>query len=141
MRKSILLAGLAGVLVLSLLAGSAGAWELGWRMGRKPTAEKRIEKIVRELGLSQQQKDKYLAGAKKLEEEAKTIRAQNREILGKIEKEVLKEAPDRKAIHDLLGQISRNKAQLQVKRMDQMLDLRSELTPEQKTRFEKLRIW
>jgi Spy/CpxP family protein refolding chaperone len=135
MRKNTLIVWLMAMLLLGM---APGAWGFGSQGGRGPAAEKRLERIIQELGLTKEQKEKYLAGAKQIEEEAKAIRSQNREIFGKIEKEMLKDTADRQAIHNYIQQINQNNAKMQIKRMDQILELRKELTPEQKTKLEKL---
>jgi Spy/CpxP family protein refolding chaperone len=132
MCKNTLIAGLIIVLLWGMAPGARG---FGFRNGPGPAAEKRLERITQELGLTKEQKEKYLAGAKQIEEEAKAIRSQNREIFGKIEKEMLKDTADRQAIHNYIQQINQNNAKMQIKRMDQMLDLQKELSPEQKAKI------
>jgi Spy/CpxP family protein refolding chaperone len=131
-RRCLIVVLLVGV----VLAGfSSGALAFG---SRAFSAEKMIDRIASDLGLTKQQKDKLLSGAKQVEEEAKDLHSKNREIYGKIEKELIKDAPDRGVLSDFLQQISQNNAQIHLKRMEQIIELRKELTPEQRTKFEKL---
>lgn len=135
MRKNVL----TMMLVVAILAGvSSGALAFGPQRAKGLPAEKMIERMAKDIGLTQQQKDKFLAGAKQIEEEAKDIHSRNREIFDKIEKELLKESPDSKAIYGYMQQISQNNTRIQFKRMDQIIQLRKELTPEQRTKLEKI---
>ncbi|MDD5382836.1 MAG: periplasmic heavy metal sensor [Candidatus Margulisbacteria bacterium] len=127
------------LLMAVVMAGSSLAAPIFRPSGkREPMAERMIEKMAKEIGLTQQQKDKFLAGAKRIEEEAQQMHSKNKEIFDKIEQELLKESPDSKLIHDCLQQISLNNTQIQFKRMEQIIQLRQDLTPEQKQKFEKL---
>jgi len=131
-RRCLIVVLLVGV----VLAGfSSGALAFG---SRAFSAGKMIDRIASDLQLTKQQKDKLLSGAKQAEEEAKDLHSKNREIYGKIQKELLKDLPDRKVLSDFLQQISQNNAQIQLKRMERIIELRKELTPEQKTKFENL---
>lgn len=125
-------------LVMLALSGIAfGAPPFGWAGEKRPMAERMIDRMAKDIGLTQQQKDKFLAGEKQIEEEAQKIHSKNREIFDKIEEELLKESPDSRRIYGYMQQISQNNTQIQFKRMDQMIQLRKELTPEQRTKLEK----
>ena len=126
------------LLIVAVFAGvSADAFGPPPR-GRGPSVEKMIERIAKDLGLTPQQKDKYLAEAKQVEAAAKELADKNKALFSAIEKELLKDEPDSKTIYDRMQQISQNRTKIEFKRMEQMLKLRQELTPEQKAKFEKM---
>jgi len=127
------------MLIFVFLTGMPSlSFGFGSMSGRGRPSEKFIERLAKDIGLTDQQKDKLLAGSKKIEAEEREIRSQNKEIYAQIKKELLKDSPDRKVISDYIQRISQNNAQIQIKRMDQIIDMRKDLTPEQKTKLEKL---
>ena len=105
---------------------------------RGPSPEKMVEKLAKDIGLTSEQKDKFLEEGKKLEEQAKQIRAKNKDLFDSIEKELQKNAPDSKVIYGYMQQISQNDLQIRFKRMEQIIAMKKELTPEQKARLDKL---
>ncbi|MFA4967020.1 MAG: periplasmic heavy metal sensor [Candidatus Margulisiibacteriota bacterium] len=129
-----------GLLILTVIAIMA---PMGFAFqpppgGRGLSAGKMIERIAKEIGLSQEQKEKYLAGAKQVEEEAKAIRAKNKDLFDLIKKELQKDAPDSKSIYGYMQQINQNELQVQFKRMEQIIAMKKELTPEQKAKLDQL---
>ncbi|HTY13930.1 MAG TPA: periplasmic heavy metal sensor [Candidatus Omnitrophota bacterium] len=116
--------------------GPGGPGDPGRPPARDP--QKFVERIAKDLGLTKEQQDKLLADAKKTEEETDQLRAKNKDLFDKVEKELLKDSPDRDLLHGYLQQIGQNETQMQIKRMDRMVDLRKTLTPEQKAKFEKM---
>ena len=130
---------LAALLIAGVLSGASFGLPLfGPPQEKGPMVERMIEGMAKDIGLTQPQKEKFLAGAKRIEEEAKIIQSKNKGIFDKIEKELLRESPDSKIIYGYMQQISQNTTLIQFKRMDQIIQLRRELTPEQKTKLEKL---
>ena len=137
----------AGLIIAAIIIGSSSlAFGFGPEPGRghgegpEPGKgpEKFIERIGKDLELTKQQQDKLLTEAKQGEKEAGQIRSKNKDLFDKIEKELLKDSPDRDLLHNYIQQISQNNAQMEMKRMDQMIDLRKELTPAQKAKLEKI---
>jgi Spy/CpxP family protein refolding chaperone len=133
MAKKVLIVLLALLCLISTGAVAA----MPWGGGRGP-AEKMVERIAKELNLTQQQKDKFVTGAKQVEEEAGKVRIANKEIFTKIEKELAKDSPDSKQINSYLQEMNNNQTKIQFKRMEQLIQLRKELTPEQKIKLENL---
>ena len=121
-----------------LLAGSSMA-DPGPRGERRFSPEKMVERISRDIGLTDAQKNDLLARTKQADKETETLLARNRELFGNIDKELAKDSPDTKVVYGYMQQISQNELQMQYKRMEQMIQLRKSLTPEQKIRFEKMR--
>ncbi len=137
MKNRMIAAAMSVVLALCL---SGGSFAFGKGPGKHPgdPGERMMGRIVSELGLSQEQKDKYLTMAKTLEEEAKAIRAKNKDLFEKMNKELTKDSPNRDQLYSYLQQISKNEDQIRLKRMDQMIALRKDLTKEQKAKLEDL---
>jgi Spy/CpxP family protein refolding chaperone len=126
-----------GLVVVFLVA--SGAQAALPRFGEKrPEPGKMVERMAKDIGLTKEQKDKFIEGAKKIEEIAKASREKDREIMDKIEAEMVKDSPDTRMIHSYLLQISQNRTEIQFKRLEQMIELRKGLTPEQKTKLEQL---
>jgi Spy/CpxP family protein refolding chaperone len=126
------------LMMVFLVMVSSGALAFGSAAIRGRSIEKFIEKVTKELELTQPQKEKALASAKKIEEEAAEVRSKNRELFDKVEKELLKDSPDRKLLSNYMQQISQNNSRIQLKRMEQIIEFRKELTPKQKAKLEKL---
>lgn len=130
-------------LMISLVLVTAlntASFALGRGPGRPfgDPGERMMARIVSELGLSRAQKDKYLSMAKALEKEAGTTRSRNRELFDKIGTELAKDSPNRELLFGYMQQISKNEDQIRLKRMDQMIALRKDLTKEQKEKLEGL---
>ena len=130
--------GLPVLMLLTMLCCASMAFEGPGEKHQPPRPEKMMEKLAADLGLTQQQKDKYTAMAKQLEEGSKVMHSNNKEFFDKIEQELAKDAPDRDVLYKYMQQISKNEDQQRLKRMDLMIQLRKELTPKQKTKLEKI---
>ena len=131
--------GLFAVLILALLCSAAVAFDRpNKRPMFPPPHEKMMERMAKDLGLTKEQKAKYTAMAKQLEEESTAMRSKNKEFFDKIGSELAKDSPNRDLLFGYMQQISKNEDQMRLKRMDQMIQLRKELTPEQKAKLEKL---
>jgi len=105
---------------------------------RAPSAEEMMKKITKDLGLTPEQEGKILADVKKVEAEAKTLHEQNKERFDSIEKELLKETPHREMILGSIKKINENNTQIQIGRIDQIIRMRQELTPEQRAKLDKI---
>ena len=128
------------LVVIGIVAGltsGAFAFDFKFKGTPPPSPEKFIERMAKDLGLSKEQTDKLTAGAKQVEEQAKEMRAKNKELFGQIEKELMKDSPDSKTIYGYMQEIGQNNTQIQFKRMEQIILLRKELNPEQKAKLEK----
>lgn len=136
MLKKMSLFLLLGLMLARLTSNALATGPFG---DRPRSPEKMLERIAQELGLTQEQKEKYLSGAKKVEADAQSLKAKNKELFAAIEKEMVKDNPDGKAIHNYMRQIGQNRTEIQFKRMEQLLQLRKELSPEQKAKFEKMK--
>ena len=127
------------ITVLAVLSPAAMAFDRPHKRPMfPPPHEKMMERMAKDLGLTVEQKEKYSGMAKKLEEESKTMRSRNKEFFDKIGQELAKDSPNRDLLYKYMQQISKNEDQMRLKRMDQMIQLRKELTQEQKAKLEKL---
>lgn len=143
MNKKMLLVLLVGAM---FIIGSSSAFAFGQQHKPGPvpmqdpgkSPQKRFEKMASELGLSDSQKQKFMEREKQLQAEAQSLRAKNKELFGMIQKEMLKDSPDKGSIHNYMEQISKNRLQIEIKRIDQMIALRKEFTPEQKEKLKKI---
>lgn len=117
------------VLALFIFAGSAYAFG-----GRGKMAER----IIKDLGLSSDQAAKFKAQENKMEKEMASHREKMKELSEKLKGSMEKDSPDRNAIHAIIKEIGQNMTEMQIKRADSMLELRSWLTPEQKEKFKKM---
>ncbi|MFA6430846.1 MAG: periplasmic heavy metal sensor [Candidatus Margulisiibacteriota bacterium] len=135
MNKKILVLACAMIIFSGM---AANAFTFGPRIKSELKHETRIDRLAKELGLTEGQKENYLADAKKIEEETKAIRAKNKEIFVEIEKALLKDNPDTKLIRAKIQEISQNNAQTQFMRIEQLIQLRKELSPEQKIKLEEM---
>ena len=105
---------------------------------RGHSSEKRIERFAKALGLTQEQKDQYIKESNKMKDEARNLNAKNKELFGIVEKELLKDSPDKGLIANSIEQIGKNRTKIQISRMNQIIELRKNLTPEQKEKLEKM---
>ena len=96
------------------------------------------DRLIKELKLTAEQQAKFKAGDEKLRQASEGSLKKIAELRDKIEKEMEKEEPDRQALHGYIKEIDQLRTDNQIKRMDLLLDLKKELTPEQKEQFKKL---
>lgn len=122
-RKSFVL-----VLVLMLLAGVALA------APRHPMGDK----LIKELKLTAEQQARFKAGDEKLRQANEGDLKRIADLRGKMKIEMEKDEPSRQAIYGYIREIDRLRTESQIKRLDLLLDLKKELTPEQKEQFKKL---
>lgn len=108
------------------------------RMGQKPTPEKMIEQLTRELQLTPEQSKKILEEVKKNEEATRALHEKNRELFEQIEKELTEDSPNRGKLLGIVKQVNENDTQIQTGRIDQLIAMRKELTPMQKERMKKI---
>jgi Spy/CpxP family protein refolding chaperone len=135
--KNKILGIMAAAAIIVILSGQAFGFSSPLD-GKRMNSAKMFEKMAKDIGLTDQQKDKFMAAAKQVEEEAKTAHKKNRELFGKVEEEIQKDAPDRKLIQDYVRQINQNNTQIQLKRLEQIIQMRRKLTPEQKGKMDQL---
>jgi len=101
-------------------------------------SEKMVERMTKELNLTKEQKEKFTADTKEIEKTAKEIRTKDRELMDKIQKELLKDSPDMKIIRSLMETINQNMTEIQFKRISHLVEFRKTLTPEQREKFKTM---
>lgn len=134
---------LAVFLIASLLAGfssQASAW--WWRGKQKEefrgSPQKMQKMIIKKLDLTDEQKKKFKAMEEETKKEMKASQEKLKEISEKLKVELQKDSPDRNLLHRYIGELSQIRTNMQIKRMDSMLDLREMLTPEQRKKFKRM---
>lgn len=126
------------IFALTLTAAAAAESGFGPPPERGPRPEKMIEKLAKEVELTKEQQAKMLADLKKVEADGQKIREQNRAYFETIKKELVKDNPDSAIIHDSIRKINDNEVKTQIMRIDQLIELRQQLTPQQRQRLDEL---
>jgi Spy/CpxP family protein refolding chaperone len=131
---------MALVLAVMMCPQSLALW--GWTgRGADPRSadQNRMERVVvKKLGLSDAQKKQYKTQQDKLQQEAKAIRDKIKKLSEKLRSELQKDISDRNAIHATIAEINKLRSDIQIKRMDLLLDLQKILTKEQREKFKKM---
>lgn len=103
-----------------------------------PGPEKMIEKMAKDLELTDQQKEKFIADANRVEENAKAVRETNKLLFDKVQAEVSSDNPDMKKVASYIQEISKNDSQVHLMRIERIVELRKSLSPEQKAKFDAI---
>ena len=133
----IVIAGISALMMI-MLAAQSFAW--GWGDGKRDTDKKDrpAEKIVKLLGLTDDQKKQFDAAHEAGRKDAEPYMQKLKDLSEKLKAELTKETPNKSDAENLVREIGKNRTELEVKRIDSMLDLQKILTPEQKTKFQKM---
>lgn len=129
---------MVGVLVVFLtvaLASESFAW---WGREDRPAPEQRIERIAKRLELTEEQKAKFKDHREKMKKYMEEEREGVKGLGEKLKAELQKDNPDRATVQSLIRKISQKQTEMQIKRMDSLLELRKTLTPEQRKKFKKM---
>ena len=108
------------------------------RSGKFHGPEKMIEKIAKDLGLTDEQKNKFLADANLVEKKAKALRESDKGIFDKVQAELSKDNPDMKKVAGYIQEMGKNDAEVHLMRIEQIVNLRKALTLEQKAKFDAI---
>jgi len=103
-----------------------------------PGPEKMIEKMAKDLALSDQQKKDFMADASRVEENAKAVREKNKQLFDKVQAEVSLDNPDMKKVASYIQEISKNDSEVHLMRIERIVELRKSLAPEQKKKFDAI---
>jgi Spy/CpxP family protein refolding chaperone len=103
-----------------------------------PNIEKMAGEFAKTLKLTKQQKEKFIKDAKEIEKSAKESRKKDREIMKKMDAEMLKESPDLNAIHGYLENMNKNRTESEFKRISHIIQFRKELTPDQRKKLDQI---
>lgn len=120
-----------------LMAGFSRSFALELTADRGPSNEKRMERIADNLGLTQEQKDRYGSAAKRIDDDTKAIRSKNKELVDKVSTDLFSSSPSRETINVYLQQVAQNNIQLQFERVDLLLQLQQEISADQKAKLQK----
>ncbi|KPJ66099.1 hypothetical protein AMJ44_08975 [candidate division WOR-1 bacterium DG_54_3] len=127
-----------GVLVVFLtvvLASEAFAW---WGKEKRPAPEQRSERIAKRLELTEEQKAKFKDQREKMQKYVEGTRDEFRELGKKLKTELEKDNPNRATVQSLIRKIGQKQTEMQLRRMDSLLELRKILTSEQRQKFKKM---
>lgn len=127
-----------GALILLLVFSMAAQASAFWWVKKEPPPKEQMKPISKRLELSKEQEDKFKKQTEDMQKELKPQREQVKKIGDELKTELEKDAPDRTRVHNQIREISRIRTEMQLKRMDTLLDLRKSLTPEQKKRFKTM---
>jgi len=94
------------------------------------------ERMYKELGLSQEQKDKLKARREADKEQDKALREQLRTKMKTLHDEIAKPETDRAAVDQEVAEINEIKGQLFSRRIDGLFRMKEVLTPEQFTKLQ-----
>lgn len=133
MEKSFSVIFVAAVLAVFLSSSSMAAWGKGDRKAGSPSFCK--GKIAGQLNLTQDQINKALEKEQAVQQDALTRMQENEKMRLAIGQELKKDDPDRAKLNNYIDNISKNRAEIQKKRMEYMLWFKAQLTPEQKQKF------
>lgn len=126
---------IAAFLFLSL-ASQSHAW------GRAPerNRDRLNSKISKDLNLSKEQKDKFAGHNKKMKEAMKLHRKEMKDLADKFKHELQKDDPKREDVHVLIRKIGQKRTEMEIRRIDNLFELRKMLTPKQRAKFKKMLI-
>lgn len=130
------------VLILAIVAGSCFAWGEPRRgspgRGGGERHGKMLEQVGKKLGLTKEQ----LKTAKAIEGKQRSAMEANRKqtdrLMEDIKTEVDKQQPDRNKIRAMIKSIGELHTDMQIIRMDTLLDFKKGLTPTQQEKFKHL---
>ena len=134
--KKMMVSAAAVFLVVVLASQSMAAW--GEWGGGKAGRERSFERVAKKLELTKEQREKFKAQNEKMMEAMKADRSETRKLAEKLKSELQQDKPDRSKVRDLIKQISARRTEMELKRMDSLLEMRQSLTPEQRVKFKAL---
>ena len=138
MKNKKMITGLMVGLLVVVLASQSFAWA-GRPSGQKDfDHEKMLDMISAKLELTDEQKAKFKAEGEKMKKAMEANMDKMKKLADKLKAELEKDTPDRKKIHGLIAQMGKLRNEMQIRRMNSLLDLRESLTPEQKEKFKKM---
>lgn len=135
-RKLLVMALVFALLVTSSPMASALWGEKGG--GEKPDRHKMMGKIADKLDLTKEQRAKFKERGDETKKYVEARRAEIKKLAEKLKNELEKDNPNRWAVKDSIKKINVLRTDIQLKHMDNMLELREELTPEQIEKFKEM---
>lgn len=143
MKKSFVFAIAFLFALVAFSSVSLAAWHgkgagrcLGGNCGRNMKQGFGKARFLEGLNLTQDQKTKFLEREQQLEKEILGIRQQNQKMQLWIAEELKKEKPNQAEINKTIDKIGQNRATIQKKRTEFLIWIKSQLSPEQKQKFD-----
>jgi Spy/CpxP family protein refolding chaperone len=133
--KKILL--ISVLLVPSLAFGFWGKGKGKHKKGMDPA--KKVERLSKQLSLSEEQKVKVLAIQTEAQSKNKTLRKETLSKLRGEMKELMESGAPEATLRSKHQEIESVQSQIRTNRFDSMLQIRAQLNPEQKKKFSKMR--
>ena len=90
------------------------------------------------LDLTKKQEANISALKKSMKKEMVAFRKETKKIRLKMKNELQKDSPNKNLLIAYIKEINKKKTTMQIKRMDYILKIKSQLTPEQKKKFKTL---
>lgn len=141
MIKRTFIMSLALILVGLAAAPSLAFWGMPAGRQNRPQAGRpgQLEsRIISRLNLTAEQKDNFLAANEKLraavEEKMKAVKS----AADQLRAELRKDEPDKNIVHEQVKQIDALRTEIQLLRLDSLLELKKGLTPDQRREFDKM---
>ncbi|MFH1386242.1 MAG: periplasmic heavy metal sensor [bacterium] len=129
---------IVSIVLLVWLAVSSSQASAAWWGRDKAKGKNRGGQIVKRLNLTEAQKTQFLAAQEKIRKEVAPLLEKIKGEGEKLKAELIKDTPDRPAIVKSLLVIKSAQGDIEIKRLDSLLDLKASLTPEQKQKFNDL---
>ncbi|MBU0672124.1 MAG: periplasmic heavy metal sensor [Candidatus Margulisbacteria bacterium] len=124
-------------LVAVLASQSLAFWGRGEK-ANKLDPGKKMEMITQKLDLSKEQQAALKANEEKRKEARKVHRAEMKKLAEQLKVEIDQDTPDRTKLHALIGKINQQRVEMEIQRLDALLELRALLTPIQREKYKKL---
>jgi Spy/CpxP family protein refolding chaperone len=94
--------------------------------------------IAKRLGLNEEQKKAFVEREEKIRQAIKQEREEIGKLEAKLKDEMKKDNPDKNNVNNYLKEIGAVREKIQMKRMENLLELKKSLTPEQKLKFNEM---
>jgi Spy/CpxP family protein refolding chaperone len=136
MKRNLFSGLVAAVLVMSFVSGALafGKMAPGQRADKGGQGFMK-DKIAKEIGLTQQQKEAFLKKEQQLEKEILGLRQDNQKMRLWMRQELKKDSPDKGAVNRTIEKIGGNNTNIQKKRTEYIIWMRNQLTPEQREKL------
>lgn len=118
---------------MSGTSAQAAAWWGGKEKKRDPGRQ-----IVQRLNLSADQQRQFTAAREKVMKETKPLMDKIKDRSEQLKSELEKEKPDRRTIEQSIRDINGWRTEIEIKRVNSLLELKAGLTPDQRQKFREL---
>ncbi|NQU17153.1 MAG: periplasmic heavy metal sensor [Candidatus Saganbacteria bacterium] len=130
MKNKIFVLALLGITALTLVSSQSFAW------GRRDRHHKK--EFIHRLDLNNQQKERFMIQKQEVEEKKLAYRQKSERIRIEMKEELAKDHPNRDKLHRYIRKINQHRTDMQLRRIDYMLEMRMHLSPEQRVRFKEM---